>query len=126
MDAAMAARTQRGLALSQLLLWSVLIVIVAIGGMKVTPVYIENKTIQHALDEIAHKPEMQGAQPREVQEAFDKYTQVDRITSVTSSDLIIEQTQAGLVLSAKYQAKVPLIANVSLLFDFNVSSARPR
>ncbi len=126
MDAAMAARTQRGLALSQLLLWSVLIVIVAIAGMKIIPVYIESRTIQHALDEIAHKPEMQGAQPHDVQVAFDKYTMVDRISSVSSSDLIIDQTPDGLVLSAKYQAKVPLVANVSLVFDFNVSSARPR
>ncbi len=126
MDAATAARTQRGLALSKLLLWSFLIVIGSIVGMKIIPVYIENKTIQHALDEIAHRPEMQAAQLTEVQEAFDKFTQVDNITAVRSSDLIIDQTPAGLVLSVKYQYKVPLVANVSLLFDFNTSSTRAR
>lgn len=126
MNATVAARTQRGLALSKLLLWSVLIVIASIAAMKIIPVYIESKTIQHALDEIAHRPEMQDAQLSEVQQAFGKFTQVDHITAVGPSDLIIDKTPAGLVLSAKYEVKVPLVANVSLLFDFTLSSTRLR
>ncbi len=126
MSATAAARTQRGLALSKLLLWAFLIVIGSIAVMKITPTYIESRTIQHTLEEIAHRPEMQGAQPHDVQEAFEKFTMVDRITSVSASDLIIDQTPAGPVLSVKYQVKVPLVANVSLLFDFNISSTRPQ
>ncbi len=126
MNAAMAANTQRGLALSHFLAWAVALVVAAIFGMKLVPAYIEEKTIQHALDELAHKPEMQDAQPQEIQSAFDKYALVEHITAVSSGDVTIDKVNNTLVLSAKYHVKIPLAGNVSLWVDFNPSSARPR
>ncbi len=125
MHATMTANNQRGLALSSLLMWSMIIVVAALFIMKVIPAYVENRTIQHALEEISRKPEMQDAGPAEIKEAFSKYATVNNISSVTPEDLdIVKQEGRGPVLSVKYQAKVPLVANVSLVFDFNASSAR--
>ena len=58
------------------------------GGllMKVVPAYIENRTIVHILDTIAHDPEMQGALPSDIRNSYDKRAMINNITVVTSDD----------------------------------------
>jgi hypothetical protein len=126
MNATMKANTQRGLALSTLLVWSFLLVILAITGMKIVPAYVENRTIQGVLNDIAHAPEMQDAQPHDIQNSFDKHAMIDNISVVGSNDLIIDKRPTGLVLSVRYQVKIPLFSNISLLIDFDTSSSHPR
>ncbi len=126
MNAATMANSQRGLTFTNFLLGAIVVVFVAILILKVLPAYIQNRTIQHALDEIAHKPEMQDATVNEIQNTFDKYAQVDNINAVTSQDLLIDKSTGHPILRVKYQAKVPLVANVSLVFDFDNTSTRAR
>lgn len=121
------ARRQRGLTLANLLLGAILIVFLAIGGMKVVPAYVENRTIQHILDTIAHDPEMQEATPQDLRNSWDKRAVVDNITVVNAQDLVINKLPNGnWVLSVKYNVKIGLGGNVSLLLEFEPTSSRPR
>lgn len=126
MKAVKSTTRQRGVGLTNLLTWAFLLVFIAIGIMKVIPVYVQDRTIQHALDQIAHNPDMQEAQVRDIQDAFFKQATMDAITVVSEKDIVVDKRSTGLVLSVNYQVKVPLMGNASLLFDFNTSSAAPR
>jgi Domain of unknown function (DUF4845) len=120
------ARQQRGLTFANFILVAVLLVFAAIGGMKIMPAYLENRTIHGILDTVAHDPELQNATPANIRNSFDKRALINNITVVNSSDIVVEQAPSGMVLSVNYQVKIGLIGNASLLLEFETSSSRMR
>ncbi|MFZ1547423.1 MAG: DUF4845 domain-containing protein, partial [Candidatus Nitrotoga sp.] len=116
------ANRQRGVSLSGLLIWAVILIFAAIGGMKIVPAYIQDTEIKNILFTIANDPEMQGAQPKSIRESFSKRAMMNNINVVTAEDIEIVKDARGLSLSISYQAKIPLAGNASLLLEFNPSS----
>ena len=121
-----AAKQQRGMSISSLLLVVILIIFTAIGLMKVIPAYTEDRTIQHILDAIAHDPDMQEAPPGDLRNSYYKRASVNNVTAVNPETINIAKTPTGWVLSAKYDVKIGLAGNMSLLLEFNPSSSRAR
>lgn len=120
------ARRQRGLSFSNLLLGAILLIFVAIFGMKIIPAYVENRTISQILDTIAHDPDMQGALPSDIQNSFYKRALINNITVISPEDIVVSRVPAGIVLSVKYNVKIGLVGNASLLLEFDTSSSRMR
>ncbi len=121
---AMAGR-QRGITFSGFLVTAILVIFIAIGLMKVIPVYVQDRTIHNILYTVAHDPDMQGASEKDIRDSFYKRaTVMNNVTAVTKDDINVAKGPGGLVLSASYQVKVPLIGNASLVFDFDTTSAR--
>jgi hypothetical protein len=118
------ANRQRGVSLSGLLVWSVLLILVAIGGMKIIPAYVQDAEIRSILSTIANDPEMQGVQSKDIRESFSKRAMMNNINVVTANDIEIVKDARGLSLSISYQVKIPLIGNASLLLEFNPSSLK--
>lgn len=116
------AGRQRGLSLSGLLVWSVLLILAAIGGMKVIPAYVQDAEIRSILSTIANDPEMQGVQSKDIRESFSKRAMMNNINVVAANDIEIVKDTRGLSLSISYQVKIPLVGNASLLLEFNPSS----
>lgn len=115
-------RKQRGLSLSNLLIWSIIIVLIAIFGMKLVPVYIEHSAITKNLKAIAKEIELQAGDPNQIRLSFSKRAQIDNIKSISGQDIKINRENGRVVLSAKYTVKIPLISNVSLNIDFESMS----
>lgn len=113
---------QRGVSLSGLLVWSVILIIAAIGGMKVIPAYVQDAEIKSILSTIVNASEMQGAQSKDIRESFSKRAMMNNINVVTANDIEIVKDARGLSLSISYQVKIPLVGNASLLLEFNPSS----
>lgn len=120
------ARRQRGVTFANFVLVAILVVFAAIGGMKIVPAYVDNRTIAHILDTVAHDPDMQGAQPSDIRNAFEKRAMINNVTAVGPEDVEIQKTPAGMVLRVKYNVKIELIGNASLLLEFDTSSSRMR
>lgn len=121
------ARYQQGVSVSGLLIIGILIIFGAVGLMKVMPVYMEDKTIKKVLDEIARDGDLQNALDSDIRLSFWKRgVTMNNIKAVTPEEMVIRKGPNGLALSFTYQVKVPLVANASLLFDFNPSSTTPR
>lgn len=116
------ANRQRGVSLSGLLVWSVLLILAAIGGMKIIPAYVQDAEIRSILSTIANDPEMQGVQSKDIRESFSKRAMMNNINVVAANDIEIVKDARGLSLSISYQVKIPLIGNASLLLEFNPSS----
>ncbi|HKB59663.1 MAG TPA: DUF4845 domain-containing protein [Gallionellaceae bacterium] len=118
------ARQQGGLTFANFLLAAILLIFGAILGMKVIPAYVENREIQHILDTIAHDPDMQDALPVDIRNSWDKRAMINNIDVVNAQDLQIQKTPNGQpVISVKYNVKIALGGNVSLLLEFNNTSA---
>ena len=115
---------QRGVSLSGLLLWSVVLIFVAILGMKLVPVYREYAAIKTTLVAMANDPVLQNGTKAEIRRSFNKRAQIDDISVVNGGDIEINRESGAAVLNIIYSVKTPLFANISLYFDFNVSSEK--
>ncbi len=105
-----------------LLLIVVVIVIGAIGGMKVAPAYLEFYSVKKAVTAIAQGGDMRSATVADVRKAFDRRAEIDNITVIGGPDLDISKEGGDIVISFAYSKKVELFKNVSLLIEFAGSS----
>lgn len=115
---------QYGLSMTGFLMFAVVMILLAIGAMKIIPVYIQDKTIKTQFEEVARDPEMKDATVQTVRMAYAKRAMVADITNIKAEDVAISKDGGVLTLSAEYTVKVPLASNVSLLFEFKTSSAQ--
>jgi Domain of unknown function (DUF4845) len=114
---------QRGLSFGGFIFGAFVLVVCAIFGFRLIPAYIQDATIRNTFNEIAHDPNMQNATPHDIRESFDRHSSVDDITAINSSNIVISGDGATPVLSASYTVKIPVAGNISLLLEFNPSSA---
>ncbi len=113
---------QRGLSLSGLLLWSIVLFFVLILGMKLVPVYREYAVVKSTLIAIVKDPALQNGTKAEIRTSFNKRAQIDDISVVDEGDIEFNKENGQVVLSIIYSVKTPLFANISLYLDFNVRS----
>lgn len=99
------------------------LIFVAILGMKMVPPYIKNAQIAQIFRTIVGDPGMQSASVGEIKEAYAKRAGINYITDPTADDISIEKEDGRLKLSASYSVRIPLIANITLLLEFNPSSS---
>lgn len=114
-------KSQRGIALSGLLFWSIILVLVAVLGMKVLPTFIEyNKILKDCKATVAKVgPDSTVA---EVRNAFDKFAEIDML-DFKATDLDITKDGGKIVIEFGYEKRIPLFWNVSLLIDYRGSTA---
>lgn len=113
---------QRGVTLSGLLIWLVILILLGIFTLKVIPPYIENAEISNIFKTIANDPEMQAASLKNIRESYEKRAQINNISIVETGDIEISKDASGISISASYPVKLPLIGNATLLLEFNPSS----
>ena len=114
---------QRGLSLNTLMLGGFVLALLSLLAMKSIPPWIENVNLVKAVKGTATDGSLKDAPMSKVREAFSRRADMDDVKSVTAADLEITKEGGELVISFKYEKKVPLFHNVSLLFDFEGSSS---
>lgn len=115
---------QRGVSLSGLLMFSVVLIFVLLLGFKLFRPYSEYFSIVKVFKTLALKPEVRNGTRRDFLGAWSGYAQIEGITSVGGDDVEITKDGNSVILSVSYQSKVPLFKNFTLLIDFNPSSAK--
>lgn len=113
---------QRGLSLSGLMVWGVVLAVVALVVIKVAPSAIEFHKIRKDIAAVAQNagPEATVA---DVRRAYAKYVEIDQITDVRPEDLDITKEDGRVVVSVAYEKKIGLFGPVSLLIDYQASTA---
>jgi len=112
----MGSKQQQGLSLIALIIGLIVVAMVALGGMKVIPSYLEYRSAKNAIDAIAR--ERQGASVADIRRAFDNRSAIDDINTVKAADLEITKEGNGVVISFAYRKEVPLFNNVGLYIDY--------
>ncbi len=114
-------RHQRGLALTGLIFWGIVLVLLAVLAMKVVPTTIEYYKIRKATEAVV-KNAPQDATVSQLREAFQKYAEVDDI-ELPARELQIYKDRGQIVIDFAYEKRVHLFRNVSLLIDYQGSTA---
>ncbi|MEK9721092.1 MAG: DUF4845 domain-containing protein [Quisquiliibacterium sp.] len=110
---------QRGLSLISLFLFGIIAVFLVVLGMRVLPTVTEFMAVQSAIQKIASSGE---TSPTAIGSAFDKIAAVDDIASIRGRDLLVERTKTGVMISFRYEKRVPLYGLASLALDYKGSA----
>jgi hypothetical protein len=112
---------QRGLALSSLMFWGVIIALVAILSLNVVPTTLEYYKILKDIKATVAKvgPEATVA---DVRKTFDNFANIDSL-DFKAEQLDITKKDGKIVVSFDYDKRIPLLANVSLLINYKGSTA---
>lgn len=114
-------KNQRGVTLSGLMIWGIIIAMVAILGMKLVPEVIDYYKIKKIVASTAANAS--GKTVPEIRAIYGKYADVDHIQTITPADLDISKEGNEVVIAFAYEKRIPLFGNVSLLIDFEGSSS---
>jgi len=106
---------ERGVSLSGLIVVLVVLGAVALVGIKTAPAVIEYRAVKQSVA----RAKASGGSNREIQQAFDKNADVNSIDAIQGRDLVISRDGGTPEVSFRYEKRVPLAGNVSLLFDFS-------
>ena len=117
-------KLQRGYSLNSLMIGGVIVALVALLALKVLPDWIEYGKVVKAVKTTAGDGTLKDGTVAEVRAAYARRADIDEIKSVAPQDLDITKEGGDLVISFAYTKKVPLFSNVSLVFDFEGSSAK--
>jgi hypothetical protein len=114
-------KKQQGVSLSGLMFWGVVVAMAAILLIKVTPPSIEyykiSKDAKATVAQVAP-----GSTVADVRAAYAKYAEIDHIAP-TVELLDISKDGGQVVISFSYEKRIPLFWNVSLLINYQGSTA---
>lgn len=111
---------QAGVALSGLVFWGFILIMVAVLGMKVTPSAIEYFKIVKDIKAVAAQAGP-NATVADIRASFDRFADVDQL-DFPSKQLIVYKDQGRVVVDVAYEKRVHLFYNVSLLIEYKGSS----
>jgi len=101
---------------------AVILVFAAMVAMKVVPAYIEFFSVKKVLASMGQDPGLRSKSNAEIRTDFSKRASAAYIEVVKPSDLIIDRSSAGTVVSVEYEFRTKLVGNVSLVIDFRADS----
>ena len=111
-------KKQQGVSITGLLIGLVIVVVVALFGMKVVPSFLEFRTAKAAIEIVAR-----GSQsPADVRRAFENRATIDNINSIKPADLEITREGNQMVVAFAYRKEVPLFGGVGLYIDYAANS----
>jgi predicted membrane chloride channel (bestrophin family) len=114
---------QGGLSMLGFLFVAVVVVVCVMIGFRVTPAYIEYYSVQKALAQaLVDAKDLNST--AEVRAAFQKRVDAGYIESVSARDLEVVKTRNDITASASWTRKLPLVANASLLLEFEATATR--
>ena len=116
-------KKQLGVTLTGLVMVCVVLIFVLLLGFKVFQPITEFLSIQKIFKTLALKPEVRTGTKRDFIQAWAGYAQIENVNAIGGDEIEVTKEGNGVVISASYQKKVPLFKNVSLLIDFNPTSA---
>ena len=108
---------QLGISLGGLVAVSVVLIAVAIVGIKLVPSYIEFMAIKKVVNDVGREKKG-GASVAELRKSFDLRGTVDGIESVKGADLEITKEGSDIVIAARYRKEIPLVGNMGIYINF--------
>jgi hypothetical protein len=116
------ARGERGITILGFLFVAVVVVAVALIGFRVLPAYVEYVSVQKALQ--AAIDETPSGNVGDIRRSFDRKIGAGYVDSVRPSDVQVSRQNNVITASVSWQRILPLIANVSILLDFDAEASR--
>jgi hypothetical protein len=117
------AKRQRGVSFIMLMVYFVVGALILLLGMKVLPAYLDYFTVKKIMASMSISEEVRSGTVKEIRDSFSRRATIDYQKSVTADDLEVIKEGGETVVSATWQAKIPLFTGWTLMIDFTASTA---
>ena len=111
---------QTGISLTGLIVGAVILIFVALLGMKVGPAYAEFSGAKSLIRTIA--AEKRGSSVADIRKTWQIKTMIDDVKAIGADDLEVTKDGGEIVISFAYRKEIPLFANIGLYIDFAANS----
>ncbi len=100
--------------------------VLAVGGFvmlsvfRLTPAYMDDRYIQHALLSLADEgAEIQDMTNSEIRRKLSSFFMVNNVRNFSPKDFKIERKREQILVKMNYEVRVPMIYNISAVMSFN-------
>lgn len=115
---------ERGVSCLGCLVATVIVVALALGGLRIIKAYMQNAEITHVLQAMAEDAELQSASENDIRIAFARRASVAEISAIQPDDVQVSRSSGVISLSAEYSVSIPVAGNISMVLNFNPHSAQ--
>ena len=88
-------------------------------AVRLTPIYLNYLSIAKAVEQTAKEADTGNVNPAVIRVALDKRLDVEGVSGFSAADVKIERQADGWVMIADYEDVFPVVANVSVLVQFD-------
>ena len=106
---------QQGMSLTGLILVLMVLGLFALLAIKVVPSYLEFRAVRDGM----MRAKAAGGSVVEMQRAFDKFAEINNVSAIHGTDLVITRDGDTPELSFAYEKRIPLTARATLVIDYD-------
>lgn len=114
---------QKGISLTGFLVTLALVGFALYIGMKLFPMYQEFWSVKKALKSVAADPAV-GSDPVSIRNSLSKYFDVGYISNVDPKNVTVERAPEGVLITADYEIRKPLVYNLDIVGKFEASEIK--
>ena len=114
---------QRGLSMMGFLFVAAVVIVVVMVGFRVMPAYIEYYSVRKALEQALNDAKDLNS-TAEIRTAFQRRVDAGYIESVSAKDIEVTKNKNEVTASVGWTRKLPMVANASILLEFDASATR--
>ena len=115
-------KKQAGISLIGMLIVASLAAFFLLLAFRAVPAYSEYFAVKKILNAIASESTNE-ATVAQLRKDFEKRAYIDYVETVGPEDLVVTKEGGKIVLSVEYERRVPVVANVSLVFAFHPTTS---
>ena len=116
-------RRQRGIGFVMLIFIFAVCAFVLLMGMKLFPVYSQYFAVRGVISAMANSEEVKTGTVSDIRKSFDRRASIAYIDIINGDDLEITKENGETLVTATWQAKVPLFTGYTLMVDLSTSTA---
>lgn len=111
---------ERGMTTLGLLMLVTFVGLFIYGGIRLTPLYLEYISVSKSMASV--EKELDGAASEaQIRMALEKRFEIQDVTTLKSSDVILKREGGQWHVRAQYDAEAPFVSNISFLVHFDKS-----
>jgi hypothetical protein len=116
-------KKQQGATIWVNLVWIIMGVIVAIVGVKLTPIYLDNFTVAGALDGLKSEPDLSKMKDKDIYKVLYKHFVINSVRTIGQDKIKIERNKKQkdklVAVNIDYEIREHLFYNVDVILTFN-------
>lgn len=118
-------QNQKGVSFTGFLITLALVGFALFIGMKLFPMYQEYWSVKKAMKSVAADDSV-GSDAISIRKSLEKYFNVGYVTGVDAKDIMVERAPDGVLITADYEIRKPLIYNLDIVGKFKTSEIKRR
>lgn len=119
----MSMHKQSGVSLIGTLIIGAILAFFFLLALKAVPAYTEFMAVERVFKQIADNSSVDTT-VAQIRRDYEKRAYMDDIKSVEPADVQVSKQTGKVVLSADYEKRIPVVANISLVIAFSAASSK--